>query len=88
MMDEDILKWNNQCPKLIQVLVMLILLSKYLSSPTTNSRYFHKILSGPEADKLLYLLIAIINYFLEKEFHDEYCLNESSSNKDLFTCWI
>ena len=88
MMDEDILKWNNQCPKLIQVLVMLILLSKYLSSLTTNLKCFYKILSGPEADKLLYLLIAIINYFLEKEFYDEYYLDESSSNKDLFTCWI
>jgi len=87
-MDEDTLKWNNQCPKLIQALVMLILLSKHLSSLTTNLRCFHKILSGLKADKLLYLLVTIINYFLEKEFHDEYCLDESSSNKDLSTCWI
>jgi len=86
MMDKDALKCDSQCSKLIQALVMLMMLSKHLSSLMTSLRCFHEILSGPGAEKLLYLLIAIINSFLEKEFHDEYCLDGSSSNKDLFTC--
>ena len=60
--------------------------SKHLSSLMTSLRCFHKILSGLEADKLLYLLMAIVNYFFEKEFHDKYKLEESSSNNNMFTC--
>jgi len=62
---------------------MLTMFSKHLSSLKTSLRCFHEILSGPGANKLLHMLIAIINYFPEKRFYDEYCLNGSSSNKDL-----
>ena len=81
MMDEDTLKYNSQCPKLIQVLAMLTMLSKHSSSLMTSLRYFHEILSGLGEYELLHLLIAIVNSFLERKFHDEYCLNRSSSNK-------
>ena len=40
------------------------------------------------ADELLHLSIAIINFFQEKEFHNEYCLDGSFSNNDLFTCQL
>ena len=85
-MDKDTLKCNSQCPKLIQALVMLTIISKHLLFLTTHSRCFHEILSGPGADELLHLLIVIINSFLEKEFHSEYCLDGSFSNKDSLTC--
>ena len=86
MMDKDTLKYNGQCPKLIQALAMLTMLFKYLLSLTTNLRCFYEIPSGLRVDKLLHLSIAIINSFLEKEFYDEYCLDKSFSSKDLFTC--
>ena len=60
--------------------------SKYLLSLITSLRCFYKILSGLGADKLLYLLMAIVNYSFEKEFHSEYELEESFSNNDMFTC--
>ena len=60
--------------------------SKHLSSLMTSLRCFHEILSSPGVNELLYLLIAIINSFLEKRFHNKYCLDRSFSNKDLFTC--
>ena len=65
---------------------MLMMLSKYLSFLMTSLRYFYEILSSSEANELLHLLIAIINSFLKKEFHNEYCLDRSFSNKDSFTC--
>jgi len=40
---------------------------------------------GPGADELLHLLIAIINSFLEKEFHDKCCLDGRFFNKELLT---
>ena len=86
MMDKDTLKYNGQCPKLIQTLAMLTMLFKYLSSLTTSLRCLYEIPSGLGVDKLLHLSIAIINSLLEKEFYDEYCLDKSFSNKDLFTC--
>ena len=85
-MDKDILKCNSQCPKLIQILAMLTMLSKYLLSLMTSLRCFHEILSSLGEDELLYLLIAIVNSFLERKFYDEYCLDRTFSNKDLFTC--
>ena len=73
---------------MIQVLVMLMMLSKHLSFLTTSLRCFYEILSGLGADELLHLSIAIINFFQEKEFHNEYCLDGSFSNNDLFTCQL
>ena len=65
---------------------MLIILSKHLSFLMTHLRYFYEILSSLGVDKLLHLLIAIMNSFLEKEFHGEYYLDGRSSNKDSSAC--
>ena len=51
---------------LIHTLVILMMLRRHLSSFITAFRYFHEIWSGLEADKLLYLLMALLNSFLEK----------------------
>ena len=88
IIDNDALKCDSQYPKLIYILAILTMFSKHLSSLMTSLRCFHKILSGLGADKLLYLLMAIVNYFFEKEFHDKYKLEESSSNNNMFTCWF
>jgi len=64
------------------------MLLKYLLSLTTYLRYFYNILSFPGADKLLYLLITIVNSFLEKEFHGKYYLDRRSSNKELLNCQL
>ena len=86
IIDNDALKYDSQYPKLIYILAMLTMFSKHLSSLMTSLRCFHKILSGLGADKLLYLLMAIVNYFFEKELYGKYELEESFSNNDMFTC--
>ena len=87
-MDNNTLKYNGQCSKLTQTLVMLTILLKYLSSLTMSLKCFHKILSSLGADELLYSLIAIINFFLEKEFYGECCLDGRFSNKNSSNCWL
>ena len=86
IIDNDALKYDSQYPKLIYILAILTMFSKHLSSLMTSLRCFHKILSGLGADKLLYLLMAIVNYFFEKELYGKYELEESFSNNDMFTC--
>jgi len=88
IIDNDALKYNGQYSRLIHILVMLTMFSKYLLSLTISLRCFHEILSSPEADKLLHLLMAIMNFFLEKKFHNKYSLEGSSSNNDAFTHWL
>ena len=88
IMDNNALKCDGQCPKLTQILAMLMILLKHLSSLTTCLRCFHEILSGSGADKLLHLSIAIINSFLKKEFYSECYLVRRSSNKDSLTCQL
>ena len=86
MIDDNSLKCDGQCSKLIQALVMFTMLLKHLSSLMTHLRCFHDILSGPEADKLLHLLIAILNSSLKKEFYGKYCFDRSFSNRELLIC--
>ena len=50
----------------MQVLVILIIFSKHLLFLTIDLRCFYKILSEFEIKELLYLLMAFVNYFLEK----------------------
>ena len=88
IIDEDALKWDGQWPKLIHILAILTMFSKYLSSLMISLRCFHEILSSPGADKLLHLLIAIMNSSLEKGFHIEYSLEVSSFNKEVSTYWL
>jgi len=67
---------------------MFTMLLKHLSSLTTHLRYFYDILSGPGADKLLYLLIVILNSSLEKKFYSKYCFDRSFPNRELLICWF
>ncbi len=83
IIDDSALKCVGQCPRLIHVLAMLTIFSKPLM---TSLRCFHKILSSLEADKLLYLLMVIVNSSSEKELHDKYSLEGSFSNNNVFTC--
>jgi len=51
-------------------------------------RYFHKTLLGPEANKLLHLSIALINFLFEKEGHFNKCFNRISSKMFVLICWF
>jgi len=66
MMDNDVLKYISQFFRLMHVLTMLTIFSKYLFSLTITLRYFHETLSGLGADKLLHLSMALINFLFEK----------------------
>jgi len=61
------------------------MLLKYL---IIHLKCFHDILSDLGVNKLLYLLIAIVNSLLEKRFHNECCLDRRFSNKELLTYWL
>ena len=67
--NKDAIKCKGQYPRLIQVLAILMMLSKHLSFLTTSLRCFHEIQSGPEVDELLHLSMAIVNSFLKKEHY-------------------
>ena len=76
MIDNDVLKYISQCPRLMHMLAMLMIFSKYLFSLTITLRYFHKTLSGLEADKLLHLSMTLVNFLFEKGLQ----VNESLVN--------
>ena len=59
--------------------------SKHLLFLMISLKYFYEILSGLEVDKLLYLLMDVINSSLEKGFHIKYNLKEGFFNKNTFT---
>ena len=61
IMDDDILKYNGQCPKLMYILAILIKLLRQKLSLTITLRCFQDTLSGPRVDKLLYLAIELLN---------------------------
>ena len=67
IIDNNILKCNSQCPKLIHVLAILTILIKHVLSLTIVLRYFYNTLSGLGVDKLLHLVIAFLNSSVEKE---------------------
>ena len=62
----------------MHILVISKILVKHLSSLMTTLRCFHKIQSSPEVDKLLYLIIALLNSSLEKKGYLHICFNGSS----------
>ena len=82
----DFLKWEGQCPKLIQALEILIIEIKQKLSLIICLRSLYEILSGLRANKLLYLLIVFLNSFFKKDFHSETDLDWISS-KMLMLTW-
>ena len=61
IVDVDDLKCEGQYPRLMQALAMLIIEIKQSLSLIIHFMIFYKILSGLEADELLYLLMAFLN---------------------------
>jgi len=61
----DFLKWFGQYPKLIQVFAIPMMLTRQSSCFRTDLRWFQDNLSRPRVDKLLQLLIAILNFSFE-----------------------
>jgi len=66
------------------MLAILTMFPKHSSSLTIILRYFHEILLGSGADKLLHVLMALINSFLEKGLHRNDGLVGISSSNDAF----
>ena len=85
-MDGDILRWVSQWPRLIHIFTMLIMLLRHLSSLTTALRCFQKMWSGLGIDKLLHLLIVILNSSLEKKDYVMIGFNKSLSKKSRLIC--
>jgi len=79
-MEDDILKCDSQCPKLIHMLAMLTRLFRHMSSLTTALRCFQDNLSSPRVDKLFHLAIVLLNSLTEKELQIVIDLVESLSN--------
>ena len=67
MIDNDILKCDSQCSRLIYMLAILIILIKHVLFLTIALKCFYDILSRLEVDKLLHLIIAFMNFLVEKE---------------------
>ena len=64
----EVLKWDGQCPKSIQALVISISLKTQSSFFMMDLIWFQVNLSGPRADELLHFSIVLINSCLEKGF--------------------
>ena len=62
----DFLKWEDQCPKFIQALAILIIDIKHMLLSMIHLRSFHKILSMLEADESLHFMIADLNSSFKK----------------------
>ena len=60
------------------ILVILVILIKHLLSLVIVLKYFQKIQSSLEVDKLLYLAMALLNSLLEKSIYTKDNFNEIS----------
>ena len=70
------------------ILAILIIFFKQLISLTTALRCFHKTLLGPGADKLLHLLIALVNSSFKKEGQIDNSFNEISFKIFMLIWWF
>ena len=69
MMEDDILKYDGQWPKLIYILTILIKLLKYELSFMITLKCFQDNLSRQEVEELLYLMIELLNSSSENSIH-------------------
>ena len=67
----EVLKWEDQWPNSKHVLAMLIISFRYVLSLMMLLRCLHESLSGPGVNKLLHLVIELINSFSQKETQGE-----------------
>ena len=86
MIDDNILKYNSQCPKLIHVLAMLINLLRHILSLMIALRCFHDNLFSPGVNELLHLAIKLLNSLAKNEFQIVVYLVRISSNKSELIC--
>ena len=64
--NDDVLKCDDQWSRLIHMLVILIIFFKHLMSLIIVLRCFYKTLSELGVNKLLHLLMALINFSFDK----------------------
>ena len=83
----DFLKWFGQYPKLIQAFAIPMMLTKHPSCFRMDLRWFQDNLSGPGVDKLLQLLIAILNSSFKNGSQLVIGLSPISSRTLILTCW-
>ena len=83
---DNLLKWFDQCPRLIQTSAMLIMLLRQLSYLRMDLRWYHDNLFGPGIDKLLHLLITCLNSFLENRFQSVINLLPILSRTSMLIC--
>jgi len=76
----EFLKWLGQYLILIYVLAMVTMFFKHILSLMTRLRCSHDNLSGPEADELLHLTIALVNSSSENNDHEADWYEFSSFN--------
>ena len=82
----DFLKWFGQYPKLIQAFDIPMMLRRQSSCFRIDLRWFQDNLSGPKVDKLLQLLIMILNSSFENRDQLEMGLLPISS-RILMSTW-
>ena len=65
-MDDNVLKCNSQCPRLIHVLVILMKLLRHALSLMITLKCLHNNLSGLGVEVLLHFVIELFNSSTEK----------------------
>ena len=81
IIDNDILKCKGQWPKLMHALAMLMKFLRHDVSLIIILRCFQDNLSGPGVDKLLHLVIELLNSSSKNSIHFVTGLFGISSNK-------
>ena len=76
----EFLKWLGQYPILIHALAIVTMFFKYILSLTTRLRCSHNNLLGPGANKLLHLMIVLVNSSSENNDYDANWYEFSSIN--------
>ena len=83
------LKWLGQYPISKHALAIAMMFFKHILSLMMCLRYPHKSLSGPGADMLLHLTIALVNSSSENDVHsgEEYKSNSFSTLSSIWWNW-
>ena len=71
IIEMNILKWESQWPRLIQALTILTMFDRHLSPSIITLRCLQKIQSGLGVNKLLYLLITLLNSSFKNDGHSK-----------------
>ena len=81
IMEDNVLKYDSQWPKLIHILAILVKFLRYELLLIITLRYLQDNLSEPEVKELLHLIIELLNSFSENGIYFIIGLFEISSNK-------